>query len=96
MNPPTTALPERVTITKIQEVIANVDYVYDDLLTLCIMTLRNGFKVVGLSACVSREIYNRATGEHYAYQDAFDKVWPLEGYLLADKHHQSRATDGNV
>jgi hypothetical protein len=39
---------------------------------------------------VVKEEYNQALGEKYAYEDAVNKIWQLEGYLLAEKRYQSR------
>lgn len=51
-------------------------------LTICIMVLRNGFTVVGTSACASPANYSRDIGERLAEDDAREQVWKLEGYLL--------------
>jgi len=56
-----------------------------DVLTVCVLTLQNGFTVTGESACVSPENYDQEIGERIAYQNAFDKIWPLEGYLLKEE-----------
>lgn len=53
-------------------------------LTIAVLTLRNGFTVVGKSACASPENFNQALGERYAYDDAFKQIWTLEGYLLRE------------
>lgn len=52
--------------------------------TVCQITLENGFTVEGYSACVSIENFDKELGEVIAYEDAFDKIWQLEGYLLAE------------
>jgi len=57
----------------------------DGRTTVCQLTLENGFTVNGISACVSAATYNQHLGEKYAYEDALSKVWPFEGYLLAEK-----------
>lgn len=55
------------------------------VLTICLMVLKNGFTVVGKSACVSPENYDRPLGEKIAREDAIDQIWPLMGYALRDK-----------
>ena len=60
-------------------------------LTICALTLRNGFTVTGESACVSPENYNQTLGEKYAYEKAFEKLWALEGYALADRLMEAAA-----
>jgi hypothetical protein len=82
--------PNRVTPERIQEVIKECDYFNHGLLTVCIMTLANGFIVTGESACVSEANYNEELGQKIAREKATDKIWALEGYLLkqqADDEH---------
>jgi hypothetical protein len=52
---------------------------------VCCLTLRNGFTVTGESACASPENYNSEIGQKIAFENARDKVWMLEGYLLKEK-----------
>ena len=59
-------------------------------LTVCCLTLRNGFTVTGESACASPENFDIEIGERIAYENARDKVWMLEGYLLKEKLYQSQ------
>lgn len=54
-------------------------------LTVCCLTLLNGFTVTGESACASPENFNKELGEKIAYGKARDKIWALEGYLLKQK-----------
>lgn len=56
-----------------------------DLVTICILVLKNGFVLTGESACVSHENFNEHIGRAVARKMAFDKMWPLEGYLLKSK-----------
>ena len=53
-----------------------------DLLTICVLVLRNGFTVVGTSACASRENFDAEIGRKVARANAIAKVWPLLGYEL--------------
>lgn len=55
------------------------------LLTLCILQLKNGFTVVGKSACASPENFNEELGRKIARQDAVNQCWPLLGYALREK-----------
>jgi hypothetical protein len=75
----------RVTKDHLHSIIAKSTYLHHDLLTICVLTLTNGFTVTGESACASPENYDRHVGETYAYEDAFKKLWPLEGYLLKQR-----------
>jgi acyl carrier protein len=58
-------------------------------LTVCVLTLRNGTLVTGESACVSPENFNEAIGRKVAREDAFRKIWALEGYLLKERLYQA-------
>lgn len=55
------------------------------LVTVCILVLKNGFVLTGESACVSHENFDEQIGRAVARNMAFNKMWPLEGYLLKSK-----------
>lgn len=59
------------------------------LLTFCVLILRNGFAVTGESACASPENFDAEIGRKIARQDALRKVWPLMGYELRSRLHES-------
>jgi hypothetical protein len=52
---------------------------------VCELTLRNGFTVRGEAATVSKENFNEEIGQKISHQNARDKVWELEGYLLQER-----------
>lgn len=54
-------------------------------LTVCALTLRNGFHVVGESAAASPENFNEEIGRKISRDNARSKIWALEGYLLRSK-----------
>lgn len=56
-----------------------------DLLTICVLVLRNGFTVVGTSACASPENFDAEVGRKLAKAKAFDQVWQLMGYELRSR-----------
>ena len=56
-----------------------------NLLTFCVLVLRNGFTVTGESACASPENFNAEIGRKIARDNAVQKVWPLMGYELRSK-----------
>ncbi|WNO06036.1 Gp49 family protein [Rhodoferax mekongensis] len=56
-----------------------------DLLTFCVLVLRNGFTVTGESACASPENFNAEIGRKIARENAIQKLWPLMGYALKEK-----------
>ena len=53
-----------------------------DLLTICVLTLKNGFTVTGESACASPENFDAEIGRKIARANAVNKIWPLMGYAL--------------
>ena len=56
-----------------------------DLLTFCVLVLKNGFTVTGESACASPENFNAEIGRRIARENAINKVRPLLGFRLRDK-----------
>lgn len=82
------AMPfEKVTKEAIEKKIVKVDYMVlpDSTVTLCNITLDNGYSVRGESACVDKRNFNIEIGKSLAHQQAFDKIWALEGYALAER-----------
>lgn len=59
-----------------------------DLLTFCVLVLRNGFTVTGESACASPENFDPEIGRRIARDNAIQKVWPLMGYELRSRLHE--------
>lgn len=53
--------------------------------TVCCLTLRNGYNVVGESAAASPENFDEEVGRVIARRNARDKIWSLEGYLLKER-----------
>lgn len=76
----------RLTPADIDATIDRTEYhVFDSILTVCVLTLKNGFKVVGESACASSANFNVELGERIAYDNARNKIWAFEGYALRNK-----------
>jgi hypothetical protein len=65
-----------------------------DLLTFCVLVLRNGFTVTGESACASPENFDAEVGRKIALENAKQKIWPLMGYALKQQLHESAIEDG--
>lgn len=61
-------------------------------LTICCLTLRNGFNVTGESASVTAAGFDAETGKRIARTNAFNKIWQLEGYLLRQQLHEASTT----
>ena len=53
--------------------------------TSCLLHLSNGFTVHGESACASPENFNQERGRKIARDNAKNKIWMLEGYLLRER-----------
>lgn len=62
------------------------------LLTFCVLVLRNGFTVVGKSACASPDNFNEELGRKIARKDAVNQIWPLEGYLLRQNLYEQNVS----
>lgn len=60
-----------------------------NLLTFCVLVLRNGFTVTGESACASPANFDAELGRKIARENAVNKIWMLEGYLLKDRLHNT-------
>lgn len=76
----------RVTLEHIESVICKKEYhVFNGVLTICCITLKNGFTVTGESACASPENFNKELGQKISFDNAKNKIWALEGYLLKEK-----------
>lgn len=80
----------RVTPERLEEVIKGEDYhVFSgSQLTVCSLTLENGFTVTGESACASPENFDEEIGKKIARDNAKNKIWMLEGYLLKQKLYE--------
>lgn len=56
-------------------------------LTVCCLTLRNGFAVTGESAAASPANFDQEIGRKIARENARQKIWAFEGYLLRERLH---------
>lgn len=78
----------RVELKSIEAEIADVSYVRagpKGVLTICVLTMRNGFTITGESACASWENFNEEFGRRLAYEQAVNKAWAFEGYLFRER-----------
>lgn len=82
----------RVTKEAIEARITDVDYTVlpDSTVTICSLKLDNGYSVRGESACVNPANFDREIGQRLAYDDAFRRLWPLFGFLLAEDQFRQR------
>lgn len=74
----------KVTIESIKARIASVEYFHRGTLCLAFVTMQNGYMSVGVSRPVAPHLFDHDVGERYAYDDAIEQLWPLEGYLLRE------------
>jgi hypothetical protein len=95
MKEQTQDLPTALTASDLIEKIKRVEYVVmpKSTTTVCQLHLENGYTVIGTSACIDPRRFNKATGEHYAYEDAVEKLWELEGYLLKQRRFEAGIKD---
>ena len=57
-----------------------------ELLTICVLILRNGHKAVGINhGPVDPANFDAALGRKYAREDAISKLWEPMGFRLRDK-----------
>lgn len=76
----------RLTPEYIDSRIANRQYhVFEgSQLTVCCITLLNGFTVTGSSACAHPDNFDAQIGMDIAFRNARSEIWKLEGYLLKE------------
>lgn len=85
-------LPNSVTKESLDNLVArsNVEYaVFGNKLTVAVITLPTNFKVTGEASCVDANNFDKALGEKYALENAVEKLWELEGYLLANDRYRA-------
>ena len=70
--------------------IQKTDYHVFNTMTTCYITLDNNYVVSGVSACVDPVNFDAAIGKDLAFKDAYDRLWPLFGFLLAEELHKER------
>jgi hypothetical protein len=83
--------PHRVTLQDIKDKIKSIEFVHPKSaahVTIAVLTLDNGFVILGESAPADPGNYNAEKGRQFAEQDAMRKVWAFEGYLLRSKLYE--------
>ena len=75
----------KVTLAGIKDKIAEVENFFSGTLTIAVLTLGNGMKVVGQSACADPRNFDAEIGKRIAFDDAVRQIWALEGYLLRQR-----------
>lgn len=89
-TPETQTYRTAVSLTDIQGKVKKTTFTVlpDTTTTICQLHMENGYVILGTSACVDPAKFNKGLGEQFAYEDAINKAWPLEGYLLAEEIFQ--------
>ncbi|MDX8537058.1 Gp49 family protein [Mesorhizobium abyssinicae] len=77
----------RLTPAHIDAMIASEQYYVfpGTTLTVCCLTLLNGFTVTGESAAASPENFDVEIGRKIARENARKQIWAFEGYLLRER-----------
>lgn len=77
----------RLTPDKIDDAIKSEQYhVFPGTtMTVCALTLKNDYIVIGESAAASPQNFDEAIGRKIARENARNKIWSLEGYLLRSR-----------
>lgn len=85
----------RLTPVDINSKILGADYhrFNGTTVTICCLYLENGFTVTGESACASPENFDEEIGRKIARENAREKIWALEGYLLRQRLHDAEMAE---
>lgn len=78
----------RVTLDSMKAKVASTEYIRPASarhMTIAVVSLSNGFQLIGKSAPADPANFDAALGEKFALEDAIRQMWPLEGYLLREK-----------
>jgi len=88
-----------VTQEQIDHILSKSTFVSQQIsptMTLVHCTLPNGFQLAEHSACVDPANYDHSLGYELAKKKIIDKLWQLEGYLLAENRHRESQPQANL
>ncbi|UUV46394.1 hypothetical protein [Bacillus phage vB_BanS-Thrax3] len=60
--------------------------------TIAVITIHNGFEIVGHSGCVDPANFNFEIGKHYALVDALTQLGKYLGFHVQEVKHQAKVT----
>jgi len=81
-----------ITLEGLISLIEDTEYaVFKNKQTVCCLTLKNGFTVIGEAACVDPANFNEVIGREMAKKDAINNMWVLEGYRLQNELYGAAA-----
>lgn len=84
------ATGKRVTLDHLKSLIRTEEYFNPEkapTLTVCVLTLVNGYALVGKSACADPANFDAEKGRTFSKDDALRELWTLEGYKLRSELH---------
>lgn len=75
-------MAKKIKIEELKALIEKETYqrVEQTTMTICILHLTSGFTIEGTSGTIDPEGFDAELGKQYAYEDALNKLWKLEGY----------------
>ncbi|MDD5152018.1 MAG: Gp49 family protein [Flavobacterium sp.] len=81
----------RLTPEYIDSLIISEDYYHfpGTNIVVCCLLVKNKFGVIGESSCVSDDNFDIELGKKISFENARDKIWMLEGYLLKEKLYEN-------
>jgi len=82
----------RVSLDQMYEKIEREEYyrpIYSQHVTVAIITMRNGYVLVGKSAPADPANYDYELGRKFAKEDCIRQLWSLEGYALRERMHDT-------
>jgi len=81
----------RITEADVEAAIENESYgTIGVKTTYCVLTLKNGFEVVGTSACVDPANYDLEVGKGWSRKKAVEKVWEHLASLLQQELSETK------
>lgn len=81
-------ITEDFLIEQIEDI--NYNIIGKKKITHCTITVKNGFTFTGEAACVDVSNFNADTGKAISYKNAFDKMWLVYGFCLAQYLYENR------
>ena len=78
----------RVTLDSMVTRIVDIEYIHPESIphmTIAVVSVNNGFVLVGKSTPADEQNFDEELGKKYAYEDALRQMWPLEAYLLRER-----------
>jgi len=88
----------RLTLEDINSLILWEDFhTFDETcMTVCCITLKNGYTVTGTSSCINPENFNVEVAKDVSFSKARAKIFELEGYLTKECMYQDALDKAEV